>query len=293
MVDDRTEIKSAVRAGPSRDGWRGDPEKGVAGAVPAGDVSAPASCAANDSNPDDTVKVGGEAVSNRGEDAISCTISDGNGGTVTVPIEVAAGGVADTRRFAARPGHTARKLGAGKLAKAAMGPIGKGGSETLKVQFNGLPSGSVVSHPAAIAKKNAELTMLSDRIAVLQTELAETERMRAERTCDRQRLIDAGRPQEDIDRLSAELADLENRIALKAAQRSVAEIERDIARLESQQLTQTASAGGTASFHGPGSGYVLQLADGDRDDCDPSIVLMVTEPGQRASRMARQFGPKT
>ena len=313
MVDDRTKIESAVRAGSSRNGWHGDPEKRVAGAAPAGEVAAPVTCPANDSNPDDgTSKLGEAAVSNGsvvtaaertpsdapdenggGEDTISCTISDGNGGTVTVPIEVAVTGIAGTRRFAPRPAYTARKLGVGKLAKLAIGPVGKDGSETLKVQFNGLPSGSVVSHPAAIAEKNAELAMLTDRIASLQTELAAAEQTRAERTRDRQDLINAGGPQEDIDKLSAELADLEGRITLKAAQRSVAEIERDIARLESQQLTQTAGAGGTASFHGPGSGYVLQLPDGDGDDCAPSVVPIATEAVHRANRRTRQYRPKT
>lgn len=294
MVEDRTKIESAGRGGTSRNGWPGDPQKGMAEAAPADNGAAAMNCPANDSSPDDgKAMVGGEVASSGDEDTISCTISDGNGGTVTVPIEVAASGVADPTRFAARPDHTARRLGASKLAKLAVSPVGKDGSETLKVQFNGLPSGSVVSHPAAIAKKNAELAMLSDRIAALQTELAATERMRAKTARKRQQLIDAGGQQKDIDRLSAKLADLEGRITLKAAQRSVAEIERDIARLESQQLTQTAGVGGTASFHGPGSGYVLHLPDGNGDDYAPSIVPMATGAVQQTNRMTRQYRPKT
>ncbi|MEM8587663.1 MAG: hypothetical protein AAGG65_06340 [Pseudomonadota bacterium] len=310
MVDDRTTVKGMVRAVSTRDGWRGDPEKGAAGAAAAGDVAAAVDCPANDSNPDaGTPKAAvsngrvmpaakrapGDVVDENhgGEDTISCTISDGNGGTVTVPVEVGAGGIANIGRFTTRSNHTAGKRGASQLASLAVSPVGKDGSETLKVQFNGLPSGSVVSHPAAIAKKNAELAMLSDRIAALQTELAATERMRAKTARKRQQLIDAGGQQKDIDRLSAKLADLEGRITLKVAQRSVAEIERDIARLESQQLTQTAGAGGTASFHGPGSGYVLHLPHGNGDDCAPSIVPMATDAVQRANRMTRQYRPKT
>lgn len=291
MVDDCTENTGAVRAGSCRDDRDGDAEKGGADAAPAGNVATPISCPANDSNPDDgAAKLGEVAVSNGGvvtaaeravdnaphandggDDTISCTISDGNGGTVTVPIEETLSSVADMRRITARPTHTARKLGASKQAKMAMSPVGKDGSETLRVQFNGLPSGSVVSHPEAIAKKNAELAMLSDRIAALQTELSAIERTRAERTRDRQDLIDAGGPQAEIDSLTAELTTLNGRITLKAAQRSVVEIERDIARFESQQLTQTAGAGGTASFHGPGSGYVLHLPDGIGNDYGPGL----------------------
>ena len=292
MMDDRTTIEGAVRADSTRHGRHGDPDTGAAGAGPAGDVADPMNCPANGSNPGDDTPTAAEAAVSNGvvataterppnevwhendgsEDTISCTISDGHGGTVTVPVAVTVTGGADRGRFAARSDLTARKLAPIKPAKMAVNPIGRDGSEALKVQFNGLPSGSVVSHPGAIAKKNAELATLSDRITALQTELAATERTRAQRARDRQNLIDAGGLQEDIDRLSTELAVLEDRITLKAAQKSVAEIDRDIAHLESRQLTQTAGAGGTASFHGPGSGYVLQLPRGNGDDCDPSTV---------------------
>lgn len=283
MKNDRSRIEGAVHAGTSRGSRR---VNGVATTV---ETPAPASTPANDSDADYNTPGANKAVGANGtvvaevdretgqslddtsgsEETISCTISDGNGGTVTVPVAATVKGVTGRRRIAGGTDLATHAPSLIELTHVVFSPFDKHGSDTLKVQFEGLPSGSVVSHPEAIAKKDAELMALSGRITTLQFEIAATEQTRVEKHCDRQGLVDAGGPQEDIDMLSAELASLEDLIKLKAAQKSVAEIEREIARLEGQQLTQTAGTGGTASFHGPRSGYVLQLPDGNVDGCRP------------------------
>ncbi|MEM7445413.1 MAG: hypothetical protein AAF414_18980 [Pseudomonadota bacterium] len=267
MMDGRSRIEGGCHLSADRDDWRTDI------ATMARQTRARTGLAVNDLDVVNGMPSGSgalvangiaAAVTPESIDAISCTISDGNGKTATVPVAVTVNAAVD-QQVDIRTDLATDESSLVKLTHPVGWRLDKNWSHGMKIQFKGLPSGSVISHPEEIAKKNAELTSLSEKIASLEGEIAVIERKQVDMHRQRQDLMDVDGPSVDIDTLSAEIADLEGLTRLKVAQKSVAEIDRDIARFECRQLTQTACTGGTASFHGPRSGYVLKLPNGRVD----------------------------
>ena len=202
-----------------------------------------------------------------GEDMFTYTVDDGAGGSASATVAVTVTGVADLPSVAAPPSVQTIDLAPIELNDFVASLVDTDGSETLSISFFGLPAGAVITNPGAIDEKRAQIEDLSTQIDAIQGEIDTAQEDKSTKIDRLKELQDAGGPQEEIDKLAAEIADLEDLIQRKAMDRDVAKNERNILESEANQLTQ--ESGGpddTLNFAGPGSGYVLQLPDGTTEN---------------------------
>ncbi len=222
-----------------------------------------------------------------GEDTISYTISDGNGGTSSATVAVQVDGVADAPSLMAPKSLETLDLEEIMLADLVARLVDRDGSERLKVKFGNLPEGAVILNKAAIADKEAQIAVLNDQIDRLQEETGALEgqlvELRAliddleqnDPTSDR---LPALREQRDAGEVRLE-QELERKLEL--------ETNRAKLELEKGELSKTTGPDGMVEFDDLGAGFALQLPPGTTEDFVLEVHASATESDPVASEDVR------
>ena len=202
-----------------------------------------------------------------GEAEFTYTIADGNGGVSDATVKVLVGGVADTPNLLLPNALETFDLSPILLDRIDASLMDTDGSESLKVKFRGLPQGTKIENPGAIA---ANTTQIDDLRAENQTFARQRTEAEEELVFLNGRLQDA---EADPNFPPGELEDLRNRKAgvedlIKGLVARTAENEATVAELfkQNEQLSQMADGNGEIEFHGFGDGFLMQLPEGTVDN---------------------------
>lgn len=222
-----------------------------------------------------------------GEDTISYTISDGNGGTSSATVTVQVGGVADAPSLMAPKSFETLDLAEIVLADLVANLVDRDGSERLKLKFDNLPEGAVILNKEAIADKEAEIERLETQIADLRSQIEWLDGRIAELGGQITDLQDNDPTSPQIPLLEEQKADLEDQTRDASESKSEAEAELALTELEKSELSQTAGPDGMVEFDDLGSGYVLQLPPGTTKDFVLEVQAIATESDPVASEDVR------
>ncbi|MEO1019451.1 MAG: tandem-95 repeat protein, partial [Pseudomonadota bacterium] len=213
-----------------------------------------------------------------GEAEFTYTITDGNGGVSDATVKVLVGGVADTPNLLLPNALETFDLSPILLDRIDASLMDTDGSESLKVKFRGLPQGTKIENPGAIAANTTQIDDLR----------AENETLARERTeAEEELVLLNGRLQDaeaDPNFPPTELEELRNRKAgvedlIKGLVARTAENEATVAELfkQNEQLSQMADENGEIEFHGFGDGFLMQLPEGTVDDLQIKVDATSTE----------------
>ena len=209
-----------------------------------------------------------------GETEFTYLITDGTGGISSAVVKVQVGPVADLPNLL-----VPKTLSTTDLAPISLDDIDASlndtdGSESLKVNFRGLPQGSVISKPAEIAEKTQQIETLKEDIERLNQLLVDADEELA--------AIDAGL--QDPDTTPEERAQFEARKEAVEAQRAEAKANRDDASAsraqlldEIDQLSKETDANGNIEIDDFGDGYVLILPKGSVDNFQVKVDAIAIE----------------